>query len=124
MSDCPVCNLWDSEHAPGCVVADLQDLGRAGRLAHRRAQVLVVLQAYARPMTFEELGDATRIAWFDVGPIAEGLMAEGLVYPGFSPPTVCLTTAPHVPEACAQAADQLGLILAEPRRTVSPLLRR
>lgn len=128
MTDCPVCDAWDDRHAPGCVIGDLQDLGWAGRAAHYRALLLVILQAHAGPMTLREAGEAARICELDVGRVAEGLMKEGLVYPDFGhygqPPTVCLTSAPHVAAECVQAAELLGLILGQPGAVLSPILRR
>ncbi len=128
INGCPLCGHWDGQHAPGCVVGDLQDLGRAGRAAHHRALLLVVLQAHAGPMTMREAGDAMRICEFDVGKVAEGLMKEGLVFPDFGhygqPPTVCLTSAPHVAGECARAADLLGMVLGQPGAVLSPVLRR
>lgn len=123
MTTCPFCEFWDA-HEPGCIVGQLQDLGRN---AHRRAQLLTVLFAHGEAMTLAALSDATGRCLTDVADVAVGLFAEGLAYPASfgglgQQPSVALTTAPHVREACLAAAQMLGMILAEPRILPSPVL--
>lgn len=79
------------------------------RETRRRAQVLVALRNYGEPMTLAELEDGTGIPLFGVADVARGLFAEGLAYPqAFTPPTLALTTAPHVQANVQAAAELLG----------------
>lgn len=120
---CPVCEYWDDEHAPTCVVSRLQALGVEGRQAHRRALLLVTLLTAEQPTSLVELSDATGIPLFHLGPTVHGLFAEGLAHPGFSSSTtIALTSAPHVQQACLAAADLLGMVLTQPRPPLSPML--
>lgn len=120
VADCPVCGQ-ENDHAYGCVVGELQALGKDGRQAHRRALLLVLLHTHG-PVQPRTLAELSELALYSVHEITNGLMREGLIYPDF--PTNCfnLTHAPHVRVACDQAADLLGLVLTSPRSPLSPLI--
>lgn len=120
-TDCPVCDR-DDGHVSGCVIGELQALGKEGRQAHRRALVMTLLYTHGRAMTLDELTASARINLLDISEAAKVLMARGLVFPHFGTnPALQLTSAPHVQQECEQAADLLGLELGH---TPSPLLRR
>ncbi|MFT2721647.1 hypothetical protein ACMT4L_16775 [Deinococcus sp. A31D244] len=121
---CPVCDRWGG-HAPECVIGRLQDLGREGRQAHRRALLLVTLLAAGEGVTLPELAQQTGMDLVSARSATRALFAEGLAYPDWSVAAMIhLTTAPHVQAECLAAADLLGMVLMRSRMPISPLLGR
>lgn len=121
---CPACDHWDG-HTPECVISRLEDLGREGRQAHRRALLLVTLLAAGEGVTLPELAQQTGMDLVSVRGTTRALFAEGLAYPDWSVAAMIhLTTAPHVQAECLAAADLLGMVLMHPRTPLSPMLGR
>ncbi|MCD0160303.1 hypothetical protein IHN63_03180 [Deinococcus sp. 6YEL10] len=120
---CPVCEYWDGDHAPECVMSRLRTLGSEGRQAHRRALLLVTLMTTGRPTSLKDLASETGMTLMDVRDITRALFIEGIAYPDWSTVgVIALTTAPHVEQTCLAAAELLGMVLTQPRTPLSPLL--
>lgn len=121
---CPVCEYWDGDHAPECVMSRLRTLGSEGRQAHRRALVLVTLMTAGQPLALQDLAGETGMTLMDLRDITRALFTEGLAYPDWSTSgVIALTNAPHAEQACLAAAELLGMVLTQPRAPLSPLLR-